>query len=265
KLRGIGIGCYLEIAGGIPEEGAGISFPGGEAVTVSIGAGASGQGHKTVFSRLAAEQLGIAASAVTVTTGDSVRDVPGMGAVASRSAFMVGNAIANVAKMVVDKGRPVAAMLMQAGEAEVDYASGRYTVRNSERSVSLFDVASRARETLDTRAVSKTPATFPNGCHIAEVEIDPATGAVSVPNYVAVGDCGNVLDEVIVEAQVHGGVAQGLGQALTEAAVYDPEGQLLSASFMDYAMPRSDLVPSMKVEHFPVPCRTNALGVKGTG
>jgi carbon-monoxide dehydrogenase large subunit len=274
KLRGIGIGCYLEIAGGIPEEGARISFPGGEAVTVSIGAGASGQGHKTVFSRLAAEQLGIAASAVTVTTGDSVRDVPGMGAVASRSAFMVGNAIANVAKMVVDKGRPVAAMLMQAGEAEVDYASGRYTVRNSERSVSLFDVAARARElvsqnvvkeTLDTRAVSKTPATFPNGCHIAEIEIDPATGAVSVPNYVAVGDCGNVLDETIVEAQVHGGVAQGLGQALTEGIVYDPGGQLLSGSFMDYAMPRSSLVPSMKVEHFAVPCRSNALGLKGTG
>ncbi|MGH6790375.1 MAG: xanthine dehydrogenase family protein molybdopterin-binding subunit [Pseudolabrys sp.] len=274
KLRGIGVGCYLEIAGAYPEEGAGISFPGGEKVSVSIGAGSSGQGHTTVFGRVAAQAFGLPASAVTVTSGDSARDVPGFGAVASRSATMVGNAVANVAKLVIEKGKPVAAMLMQAGEAEVDYAEGRYSVRNSDRSVSLFEVAERAKElvrqnvikeTLDTRAINKAPSTFPNGCHIAEVEIDPATGAVSVPNYVAVGDCGNVLDEVIVEAQVHGGVAQGLGQALTEAAVYDPEGQLLSASFMDYAMPRSDLVPSMKVEHFPVPCRTNALGVKGTG
>ncbi|HEX5507538.1 MAG TPA: molybdopterin cofactor-binding domain-containing protein, partial [Pseudolabrys sp.] len=274
KLRGIGIGCYLEIAGAIPEEGAGISFPGGDKMNVSIGVGASGQGHKTVFGRLAAEQFGIAPDAVTITAGDSVRDVPGYGAVASRSAFMVGNAIAHVAKIVIDKGRPVAAMLMQAGEADVDYADGRYTVRNSERSVSLFEVAERAKElvrqnvvkeTLDTRAVAKTPATFPNGCHIAEVEIDPATGRISVPNYVAVGDCGKVLNETIVEAQVHGGVAQGLGQALTEGVVYDAGGQLLSASFMDYAMPRSSLVPSMTVKHFAVPCKSNPLGVKGTG
>jgi aerobic carbon-monoxide dehydrogenase large subunit len=274
RLRGIGIGCYLEIAGALPEEGAGISFPGGDAVHVSIGVSASGQGHATVFGRLAAQQLGIAASAVTVTAGDSARDVPGFGAVASRSAFMVGNAITNVAKLTIDKGRPVAAMLMQAGDAEVEYAGGRYSVRNSERSVSLFDVAERAKElvrqnivkeTLDTRAIAKTPSTFPNGCHIAEVEIDPATGTVSVPNYVAVGDCGNMLDETIVEAQVHGGVAQGLGQALTESVVYDADGQLLSGSFMDYAMPRSDLVPSMTVEHFAVPCRTNPLGAKGAG
>jgi carbon-monoxide dehydrogenase large subunit len=268
RLRGIGIGCYLEIAGAMPEEGAGISFHGGDAVHVSIGASSSGQGHRTVFGRLAAEQLGIAADAVTVTAGDSVRDVPGFGAVASRSAFMIGNAIVNVAKLAIDKGRPVAAMLMQAGDADVDYAEGRYKVRNSDRSVSLFEVAARARElkeTLDTRAAAKAPSTFPNGCHIAEIEIDPATGAVSVPNYVAVGDCGTVLDETIVAAQVHGGVAQGLGQALTEGVVYDPAGQLLSGSFMDYAMPRSDLVPSMTVEHFAVPCKTNALGVKGTG
>lgn len=274
KLRGIGIGCYLEIAGAFPEEGAAISFPGGDKVNVSIGAGATGQGHKTVFGALAAEQLGIAPEAVTITAGDSARDVPGFGAVASRSAFMVGNAIAHVAKLVIEKGRPVAAILMQAGEADVEYANGRYTVRNSERSVSLFEVAERAKElvrqnivkeTLDTRAVAKTPSTFPNGCHIAEVEIDPATGKISVPNYVAVGDCGTVLNETIVEAQVHGGVAQGLGQALTEGIVYDPGGQLLSASFMDYAMPRSSLVPSMAVEHFAVPCKTNPLGVKGTG
>jgi carbon-monoxide dehydrogenase large subunit len=120
-------------------------------------------------------------------------------------------------------------------------------------------------EAMDTRGIVKAPSSFPNGCHIAEVEIDPDTGAVTVPSYVAVGDCGTVLDDTIVEAQVHGGVAQGLGQALTEGIVYDKAGQLLSGSFMDYAMPRSDLVPPMTVEHFPVPCKTNPLGTKGTG
>jgi aerobic carbon-monoxide dehydrogenase large subunit len=120
-------------------------------------------------------------------------------------------------------------------------------------------------ETMDTRGTVKAPSSFPNGCHIAEVEIDPDTGAVSVSSYVAVGDCGTVLNETIVEAQVHGGVAQGLGQALIEGVVYDRAGQLLTGSFMDYAMPRSDLVPPMTVEHFPVPCTTNPLGTKGTG
>jgi carbon-monoxide dehydrogenase large subunit len=120
-------------------------------------------------------------------------------------------------------------------------------------------------ESLDTQATVKTPPSFPNGCHVAEVEIDPATGAVSVVSYVAVGDCGNVLDDTIVAGQIHGGVAQGLGQALTENTIYDAAGQLVSGSFMDYAMPRADLMPDMTVEHRPAACRTNPLGVKGTG
>jgi len=120
-------------------------------------------------------------------------------------------------------------------------------------------------ESLDTKGGIKVPSSFPNGCHIAEVEIDPDTGALETVSYVAVGDCGNVLDDVIVEGQIHGGVAQGLGQALTENTVYDAGGQLVSGSFMDYAMPRAHNMPAMQVEHYAVACKTNPLGVKGTG
>jgi carbon-monoxide dehydrogenase large subunit len=163
-------------------------------------------------------------------------------------------------------------MLLQAGESDVTYAGGKFRAGN--REATLFEVAERAAElarqgvipeSLDTQAGVKVPPTFPNGCHVAEVEIDAATGAATIVNYVAVGDSGNVLDDVIVEAQVHGGVAQGLGQALSEATIYDRDGQLVSGSFMDYAMPRADTVPPMTVEHFAVACRTNPLGVKGTG
>src|SRR5260221_712468 len=274
KLRGIGIGCYLEISGAFPEEAARISFPGGKSVQVSVGAGASGQGHKTVFGRVAAGRLGIAPEAVTLSSGDSARDVPGFGAVASRSAMMTGGAVARTADAVLEKGKRVAAMLLQAGESEIDFNDGKFSVKNSGREVSLFDVAERATElkrqgvipeSLDTQAGIKVPPSFRNGCHIAEVEIDPSTGTVEIISYVAVDDCGNVLDHTIVEAQIHGGVAQGLGQALTENTVYDAGGQLVSGSFMDYAMPRADLMPPMSVAHHPVACRTNPLGVKGTG
>jgi carbon-monoxide dehydrogenase large subunit len=164
--------------------------------------------------------------------------------------------------------------LLQANEAEVEYRDGQFHVGKSGRSISLFEVADRAGdlvrqgvvlEGMNTRAVAKQPPTFPNGCHIAEIEIDPDTGVVKIVRYTAVDDCGNVLDHVIVEAQVHGGVAQGLGQALSEAAVYDASGQLLSGSFMDYAMPHADQMPDIAAAHHTVPCRTNPLGVKGVG
>lgn len=274
KWRGIGIGCYLEIAGAFPEEAARISFPGSKKVNVSIGAGGSGQGHPTVFPKVAARLLGIDAAAVTLQSGDSVRDVPGFGAVASRSAMMTGGAIARSAELVLEKGKRVAAMLLQAPEADIDYRDGKFSVKNSAREVSLFDVAERALElarsgeipeSLDTQGSINVPPSFPNGCHVAEVEIDPDTGATEIVSYVAVGDCGNVLDETIVEGQIHGGVAQGLGQALTENTVYDSTGQLVSGSFMDYAMPRAHDMPAMTVEHHAVACKTNPLGVKGTG
>ncbi len=274
KLRGIGIGCYLEIAGAFPMEDARITFPGNKKIVVSVGAGGSGQGHPTVFPKVAARLLGIDAASVTLSSGDSARDVPGFGAVASRSAMMTGGAIARCAELVIEKGKRVAALLLQAPEADVGYRDGKFSVKGSAREVSLFDVAERATElartgvipeSLDTQAGIKVPSSFPNGCHIAEVEIDPDTGAIAIVTYVAVGDSGNLLDEVIVEGQVHGGVAQGLGQALIENTVYDAGGQLVSGSFMDYAMPRAHDMPDMTVEHRPVACTTNPLGVKGTG
>jgi carbon-monoxide dehydrogenase large subunit len=272
KLRGIGIGCYLEIAGAMPEEAVRISFPGGNKAIVSIGSGGSGQGHPTVFPKVTAQRLGIEPAQVALSSGDSDRDVPGFGAVASRSAMYVGGAIAVTADKVIEKGKRVAAMLLQANEDEVAYASGKFSVKN--REATLFEVAARATElakqgvipeSLDTTEKVKAPSSFPNGCHIAEVEIDSETGAVEIVNYVGVGDSGNLLDETIVTGQVHGGVAQGLGQALAETAIYDAGGQLVTGSFMDYAMPRAGLVPPMTVEHLPVACRTNPLGVKGTG
>jgi len=275
KLRGIGIGCYLEIAGAFPEEAAGLVFPGADRLEVRIGASPQGQGHLTVFRRVAAERLGIPETAVTILHGDSARDVPGFGAVASRSAMMVGGAIVNTIDAMLEKGRKVAAMLLQAGEAEIEYSDGAFRVGNTDRRISLFAAAERANElvrqgviseNLDTKGGVKAPPSFPNGCHVAEVEIDAETGAVAIERYTAVDDCGRVLDEVIAEGQIHGGVAQGIGQALTEGVIYDPDGgQLLTGSFMDYGMPRAAVVPPMNVEHHVVPCRTNPLGVKGTG
>jgi carbon-monoxide dehydrogenase large subunit len=274
KLRGIGIGCYLEIAGAFPEEGAAISFPGGKALSVSIGASSSGQGHRTVFGGVAAKRLGVPFESVSVTSGDSARDVPGFGAVASRSAMYVGGAVANTCDAVIAKGRKAAAILLQAPEEKVEYRGGNFVIAGSGRSMSLFDVAERAAElvkqgvipeSLDTKGGVKAPPSFPNGCHVAEVEIDPGTGKVEIVKYVAVGDCGNVLDDTIVTAQMHGGVAQGIGQALTENTVYDTGGQLISGSFMDYGLPRSGNTPPIEVEHQEVACKTNPLGTKGTG
>jgi carbon-monoxide dehydrogenase large subunit len=272
KLRGIGIGCYLEIAGAFPEEAVRISFPGGGRAILSIGAQGSGQGHPTVFPKVAARLLGIDRSLVTLQSGDSTRDVPGFGAVASRSAMYVGGAIARTVDVVIEKGKRVAAMLLQAEQADVAYRDGKYRVQN--REVSLFEVAEHAAEqkkrgvvaeSLDTTEKVKAPPSFPNGCHVAEIELDADTGKLDIVSYVAVGDCGDVLDDTIVAGQIHGGVAQGLGQAVSEKTVYDAGGQMVSGSFMDYAMPRAHDVPLMTVEHRAVACRTNPLGVKGTG
>jgi aerobic carbon-monoxide dehydrogenase large subunit len=274
RLRGIGIGGYLEIAGAVPEEPAAIAFVGGR-IEVRVGAVAAGQGHATVFRALAADHLGVPADIVHVTAGDTDRDVPGMGAVGSRSATMTGGAIALAARATRDKAARIAAMLFQAGEADVRHADGVFTGPAPGQRLSLVEIAERARdlaaqgaiaEDLDTVATLKAASTFPNGCHVAEVEVDPETGVTTVMDYVAVDDCGTVLDHTIVEGQIHGGVAQGLGQALMEATVYDPEtGQLLSGSFMDYAMPRADDMPGLRVVHHPVACKTNPLGAKGTG
>jgi aerobic carbon-monoxide dehydrogenase large subunit len=173
------------------------------------------------------------------------------------------------------KGKTIAASVLEAAEHDIAYAGGEFRVVGTDRRISLFDLAGVAArmhakgeipESLDTRAKTETPTTYPNGCHIAEVEVDPETGAVTVISYAAVDDCGNVLDHMIVEGQMHGALAQGLGQALLETAVYDADaGQLITGSFMDYAMPRAADMPAIRDALHPVPATTNPLGVKGSG
>ncbi len=274
KKRGLGIGCFLEISGGHLHETAAIKFPGGGIIHASIGASPQGQGHLTVFAKLVADRLGLPASAVQIQCGDSDRDVPGMGAVASRSAMLVGSALAVTADTVIEKGKAAAAVLLQAPAAEVTYANGDFTTAGGGK-VSLFEVAERAaelvsqgaiKEALDSKEEVHTGASFPNGCHVAEIEIDPDTGEIQVVRYTAAGDSGNILNTVILEGQVHGGVAQGLGQALLERIVYDPDsGQMLTGSFMDYGMPRAEDMPPMTVLHHATACTTNPIGAKGVG
>ena len=271
-LRGIGIGCYLENAGAFPEETTKVIFSGGR-VSLSIGAGSTGQGHETVFRELLAERLGIDVELVSVSSGDTSRDAHGFGAVASRTAMMVGGATANAVSQIISKGSEVAALLLQRPVGEIKYERGTFSTEH--QSLSLLEVATRSqelassgiiKESLDTTASVNAPSSFPNGCHVAEVEIDPQTGSVSVVSYVGVDDCGRVLNPTIVEGQFHGGVAQGLGQALSEAVIYEPgTGQLNSASFLDYGLPRARALPEMKAIHVEVPCPTNPLGVKGAG
>jgi carbon-monoxide dehydrogenase large subunit len=270
KRRGLGVGCFLEIAGGQPGEGARIGFPGESRLLLAIGIGPSGQGHATLYRRMAAERLGIPVEAVDFTHGDSDSNVPSAGAVASRSTMSVGSAVYAAVDSVIEKGRRAAAQILEAAEADIAYRDGTFEISGTDRRVSLFNVAEAAEaaigESLDTQETADALPSFPNGCHIAEVEIDPETGSVALIAYTAVDDCGRVLQPVLVEGQVQGGVAQGVGQALLEHGVYDDRsGQLLAGSFMDYAMPRADDLPPIASLFHPVPSARNPLGVKGVG
>jgi carbon-monoxide dehydrogenase large subunit len=275
RLRGIGMSCFLEHSGGNPTEGAALSFPGGEVVLLSLGVQNTGQGHATVFPRLVAERLGLRPEQVRHRHGDTALGINGFASVGSRSAMTAGHAIVKTVETVLEKGRRAAAHLLEAAEADITYRDGFFAVIGTDRRMSLFEVAARAKELaargelpdgLDTNLSVDTPQTFPNGCHIAEVEIDPDTGHVEVVRYSAVDDAGNILDPTIVHGQLHGGLAQGLGQALLEAACYDAaSGQLVTGSFMDYAMPRAEHMPAIRDDVHVVPARTNPLGVKGVG
>jgi carbon-monoxide dehydrogenase large subunit len=236
---------------------------------VALGMHPSGQGHASLYRRLAAQRLGIDETTVVVRQGDTDLEIQGGASVASRSTTATGSALVRTIELVVEKGRKLASQLMEASEADIEYAEGLFRVAGTDRRLSLFEVARRAGtlgDTLDTKGQATVPQTFPNGCHIAEVEIDPDTGKVTLAAYTAVDDCGNMLDPVLVEGQVHGGIAQGVGQALWEEAVFErASGQILTGSFMDYALPRADDLPMFGTASHPVPCTTNPLGVKGTG
>ena len=269
KRRGLGISCFLEHAGGAPQESAAIRFPGDGTIAVVLGAQSTGQGHRTVFRDLAARRLDVPAASLVVLEGDTDHGVPGSGTVASRGAMTSGVAIADAAAAVLSKGRALAAQFLEASEADLTYAGGNFEIAGTDRRISLLEVAERAKAAgngLDSQLGVEVVHSFPNGCHVAEVEIDPETGVVTLLGYTAVDDCGTVLDQVIVEGQVQGAIAQGVGQVLSEHAVYDrASGQLLAGSFMDYAMPRADMFPELVSALHPVPCKTNALGVKGVG
>jgi carbon-monoxide dehydrogenase large subunit len=276
KLRGIGISCFLEHSGGVPNEGAWLTFPGNGSLVVSLNVGNTGQGHATVYTRLVADQLAIDPAQVKHRQGDSDFEIKGWPSVASRSTITAGTAVVRTVEAMVEKGRLLAAQLLEADDKDIAYRRGLFEVVGTDRSIGLFDLAAKAAEmaekgeiaeSLDTKRDVDTPQTFPNGCHIAEVEVEPETGEVAVVGYYAVDDCGTMLDHTLVHGQVHGGIAQGLGQVLFEHAVYDEgSGQLVTGSFMDYAMPRAHNMPSLlRDDSHPVPATTNPLGVKGVG
>jgi aerobic carbon-monoxide dehydrogenase large subunit len=275
KYRGIGISCMLEHAGGAPVESAMLSFPGGDKLHLTLNVQNTGQGHATVFPGVIAERLGIAFDNISHSNGDSADELVGYASVGSRSAMTAGHSIVKAMDAILDKGKPIAAAMLETGDADIAYKDGNFEVVGTDRRVTLFAVAARAAEMkkrgeiaedLDTKTKTETPLSFPNGCHIAEVEIDPDTGRLSVVAYAAVDDCGRPLNIMIVEGQLQGSLAQGLGQALMENTVYDKDsGQLVTGSFMDYAMPRAEDVPPLRDAMHNVPATTNPLGVKGVG
>jgi carbon-monoxide dehydrogenase large subunit len=274
RLRGLGVCFVLEHAGGAPVEGTRVSFPGGEHLLFTMNVQSTGQGHATIFPRMVAERLGIKPEQVGHAHGDSAHEIAGYASVGSRTAMTAGHAMVKTIEALLAKGKKIAASVLEAGEGDIEYKDGAFNVVGTDRRLSLFDAAARAKEMkqkgetaedLDTKVVTETPLTFPNGCHIAEVEIDPQTGSSDLVGYTAVDDCGNVLDHMIIEGQVHGSVTMGVGQAMMEQTVYDAGGQLVSASFMDYAMPRAEDLPMFKDGVHPVPATTNPLGVKGAG
>jgi carbon-monoxide dehydrogenase large subunit len=274
RLRGIGISCLLEHAGGMPTEGAGLVFPGDGTVELHLGSQATGQAHASVFPRVVAQQLGIPVDLVRLRQGDSSLGVASSSTVASRTTITAGTAIVRTAEAAILKGRKLAADALEAAETDIVYEHGAFAVTGTDRRIGLLDLALQAAarkqkgeiaEDLDTKLTVNTPQTFPNGCHVAEVEIDPDTGVTELVAYTAVDDSGNVLDHMIVDGQVHGAIVQGVGQALMEHLVYDSAGQILTGSFMDYAMPRAGDVPLFTVADCSVPATTNPLGVKGVG
>jgi carbon-monoxide dehydrogenase large subunit len=291
KLRGIGYSSYIEACGLAPSNIAGALgaraglFECGEvrvhptgSVTVFTGSHSHGQGHETTFAQVVASRLGIAVDAVDIVHGDTGRVPFGMGTYGSRSISVGGSAIMKALDKIEAKAKKIAAHLLEASDTDIDFANGEFTVRGTDKKIPFGTVALTAYvphnyplETLEpglneTAFYDPTNFTFPSGTYIAEVEIDPETGVVRLDRFTAVDDFGTIINPMIVEGQVHGGLVQGIGQALIENCVYDREtGQLLTGSFMDYAMPRADDFPEFKIGHVCTPCTHNPLGTKGCG
>lgn len=277
KLLGLGLACYVERCGGGPAETARLEFAEDrDEVTITIGNQSNGQGHETAYAQVLSDRLGIDSEAIRVVQGDT--DLVDRGLTGGSRALSVGGAaVLGAATQIIKKGLTIAANAMQAGVADVEFADGRYTVAGTGRSISIFETARTGRDLailtegmkpgLDESHERKpTASTFPNGCHICELEVDPETGSVEIVRYTVVDDFGATINPLMLAGQVHGGIAQGIGQALLEHTVYDPEtGQLISGSFVDYALPRAgDMLP-FAFSTYNVPCITNPLGIKGAG
>ena len=267
KRRGIGITCFLETARGAPDEGAEVKFLPGGKVALALGSQSNGQGHETSFPQIAADRLGLPMESFVLQQADTTLVKDGNGHGGARSLHQAGSALVKAMDAVIAKGKIVAARLLQAPLASVTFANGAFHADG--RAIKLLEIAAAATpdENLDSYIWNKLDLiTFPNGVHIAEVEIDPETGALTLERYTASDDFGTVINPMLTAGQVQGGVAQGIGQAMLEHTVYDPEsGQLLSGSFMDYTLPRAADLPDLNIHLNGVPTNANPLGVKGAG
>ncbi len=277
RLRGWSVVNPIERAAGPQPEFAEIRFAPSGSVTVLMGTKNQGQGHETTFKQILHERLGIEPTAVRYIDGDTDRVAFGMGTMGSRSTVIGGSALWTAADKIVAKGRKIAARLLEAAEADIVFADGRFTVTGTDKAVAIKEVARAAFQPAqlppgvepgfyETGTFAPKQDTWPNGCHVCEAEVDPDTGAVTLDRYVVVDDVGTVINPLTLKGQIHGGVAQGVGQALMEQVVYEPDtGQLLTTSFMEYAMPRADTLPDMVIHSSPVPTKLNPLGAKGAG
>src|SRR5262249_39786764 len=270
KLRGIGLATYIEACGNNGPETANLRVERDGTITLLIGTQSTGQGHHTAYAQLIADELDVPPEQVRVIQGDTAIIATGLGTGGSSSIPCGGASIAGASKKLAANLKAIAADTLEASPTDLEIHDGRVRVVGTDRAASFADPARSPKATPDKLAAEDafvpTEATYPNGTHLAEVEVDPATGRVDILNYIVVDDFGVTLNPLMLAGQVHGGAVQGLGQALMEHAVYDPDsGQLLSASLMDYALPRARDVPAFAFETRNVKCATNALGVKGAG
>ena len=278
KIRGLGVGNFLEVTAPPSKELADIAFNADGTVTLTTGTLDFGMGHATPFAQVLTEKLGIPFEKITLLQGDSDRIEFGGGSGGSKSLMHSGTAIIEAAGKIVEKGKEAASYVLEAAASDIEFVRGRFVIAGTDRSITVIELARTLREgnvtlppeapqSLDVHHISDGPgaATFPNGCHVAEVEVDPETGVVDLVKYTCVNDFGVVVNPLIVAGQLHGGVVQGVGQALMEMTVYDDDGQLLTGSFMDYAMPRAADVPLFVAAERAVPATTNLLGAKGCG
>ncbi|MFK8251346.1 xanthine dehydrogenase family protein molybdopterin-binding subunit [Ancylobacter terrae] len=267
RLRGIGLAYYIERTGVPGKEGAVIQIAPDGKVVLHVGTQSSGQGHETTYVQMLAERLGLEPTSIVVKSGDTDQPLPSAGGtVASRSMVHGGGALRLAATDVVEKGRRHAAEILETAVEDIVFEAGAFTVVGTDRSVGILAVAEKAGGLEGIGDFEQNTGTFPNGAHVCEVAVDPATGAIAVERYTVVDDFGRVLNPLVLAGQVHGGIAQGIGQAMMERVVYEEgSGQMLSGSFMDYALPRASDLPLFAVGTQNVPCTTNPLGIKGAG